>query len=146
MHYFLCDLVLDIFQNGIEAGASLLVLSIEEKENSSGERIFGFSVKDNGKGMDEKELQKALDPFYTDGIKHPGRKIGLGLPFLVQTAEVSGGSWEINSGEDGTEVKAWFSLECIDTPPIGDIEGLFRSALLFKDDIEIVLRYNGNLL
>jgi hypothetical protein len=37
--------------------------------------------------MTAEELQRALDPFHTDGIKHPHRKVGLGLPFLVQTAE-----------------------------------------------------------
>jgi hypothetical protein len=99
--------------------------------------------------MDRAELDRALDPFVTDGVKHPGRKVGLGIPFLIQTASLSGGGWDISSvkagsekaGErQGTVVEAWFDLGNVDTPPVGDIPGLFRTVLLFQGPEEIIIR------
>jgi hypothetical protein len=160
MHFTLADLVADITQNGAESGADLVELEIRERFTGgastgipAGE--FRFSAKDNGKGMDEAELTRAKDPFVTDGIKHPGRKVGLGIPFLIQTTSLSGGGWNISSakaaasakdgklepGEQrGTVVEAWFDLGNVDTPPVGDIPGLFRTVLLFTGPQEIVIR------
>ena len=134
-------------------------------------REFRFFAGDNGKGMAGADLDRNMDPFVTDGVKHPGRKVGLGLPFLIQTAVDSGGGWRIISavkggervlrsggtvrnvagkdGDDfsfiggsanGTGVEAWFDLANVDTPPIGDIPGLFRSVLMFTGPQEIILR------
>ena len=153
MHFTLADLVTDIAQNGIESGADLVELSISEtvdspEPGSGGKREFRFTVKDNGKGMSSEEQLLARDPFVTDGIKHPHRKVGLGIPFLIQTAEASGGGWKMEStkkkegtaGPHGTEISAWFDLENVDTPPVGDIPGVFRTVLLFDKPAEIVIR------
>ncbi|MFQ3546703.1 MAG: ATP-binding protein [Termitinemataceae bacterium] len=138
MHFTVSDLILDIAQNGAEAGARTVKLIIEETD-----RKFRFVVEDNGKGMTEEELQKALDPFHTDGVKHPHRTVGLGLPFLVQTAEQCGGGWDIASKKgQGTTVSAWFDLECVDTPPLGDIPELIRMVLLLPGPEEIVVERN----
>jgi len=168
LHFTLADLVTDITQNACEAQARLVELEISE---GGGE--FRFLVRDNGKGMTKEELEHALDPFVTDGVKHPGRRVGLGIPFLIQTALQSGGGWRISSAKaggdvtvrsggtaidaanggaggnvgtldaanaSGTTVEAWFDLANVDTPPVGDIPGLFRTALLFTGPEEIVLR------
>jgi len=151
MHFTLADLVADITQNGAESGAGTVELEVRETGNSAepgscGKTEFRFTVKDNGKGMSSEELTRAQDPFVTDGIKHPHRKVGFGLPFLIQTAEASGGGWKMESrkrGEaehPGTEVSAWFDLGNVDTPPVGDIPGLFRTVLLFSGPDEIVIR------
>ena len=146
MHFTLADLVTDITQNGTESGADVVELQISETVDSAGPAFrgggeFRFAVKDNGKGMSADELKRAQDPFVTDGIKHPHRKVGLGLPFLIQTAEQSGGGWEIESGKGkGTKVSAWFDLGNVDTPPVGDIPGMFRTVLLFGGPSEIVIR------
>jgi hypothetical protein len=136
MHFTLTDLVTDITQNAVEAGAGRVELEV-----SDGNKEFRFLVKDNGKGMTEEELKKAIDPFFTDGVKHPHRKVGLGIPFLIQTAEQSGGGWDIKSEKGkGTTVTAWFDSENVDTPPVGDIPGMFRTILMFNSEAEIVLR------
>ena len=159
MHFTLTDLVTDITQNGVESGAALVELFISETSDSSGKGEFRFTVKDNGKGMSGKELKRAQDPFVTDGVKHPHRKVGLGLPFLIQTAEASGGGWKMESrkrgeaessgGEpspmgtaecSGTEISAWFDLGNVDTPPVGDIPGMFRTVLLFGGPEEMSIR------
>ena len=136
MHFTLADLVTDITQNAIEAGAELVELEISEDDKE-----FRFLIKDNGKGMTEEELQRAKDPFVTDGIKHPNRKVGLGLPFLIQTAELSGGGWDIKSEKGkGTTVTAWFDNSNVDIPPAGDIPGAFRSILMLPTKAEIKIR------
>ena len=173
MHFSLCDLAADITQNCAESGASLVELAVWETDDpgdveNPAVREFRFFAGDNGKGMTGADLDRNMDPFVTDGVKHPGRKIGLGLPFLIQTAVDSGGGWRISSavkeGEkvqrsggvanktlpciarfagdsiNGTSVEAWFDLANVDTPPIGDIPGLFRSVLMFTGPEEIVLK------
>ncbi|HCC37421.1 MAG TPA: ATP-binding protein [Treponema sp.] len=136
MHFTLADLVTDITQNSCEAGAAMVELDVRE---SGGE--FRFTVRDNGKGMSAEELKRAVDPFVTDGIKHPRRKVGLGIPFLIQTAEQSGGGWDIQSEKGkGTVTTAWFDMTNVDTPPVGDIAGMFRTVLLFEGKQDMLLR------
>jgi len=136
LHFTLADLVTDITQNAVEAGSSLVELEVTD-----GGKEFRFLVKDNGKGMTREELNRAIDPFVTDGVKHPNRKVGLGLPFLIQTAEQSGGGWDIQSVKGkGTTATAWFDSENVDTPPTGDIAGMFRTILMFNSDAEIIIR------
>jgi len=136
MHFTLGDLVMDIAQNAAESGATVVQVTIEETD-----RDFFFEVRDNGKGMTETELERAKDPFQSDGKKHPQRRVGLGIPFLIQTAEQSGGTWNIESTKGvGTTVKARFDLLNLDTPPIGDIPGLFRTILLFPGPEETIIQ------
>ena len=147
MHFTLADLITDIAQNGVESGAAVIEVHISETLDSSGKGEFKFTVKDNGKGMSEEELKQAQDPFVTDGIKHPHRKVGLGLPFLIQTAEASGGGWKMESKKrndpadsSGTSVSAWFDLGNVDTPPLGDIPGMFRTVILFNGPEDIIIK------
>jgi hypothetical protein len=136
MHFTLSDLVVDITQNASESGAALVELEVRE---TGGE--FRFEVRDNGKGMSREELDRAKDPFGTDGEKHPGRKVGLGIPFLMQTASQSGGGWDVTSEKNrGTTVSAWFDMTNVDTPPAGDLPGLFRTVFLFPGPKEVVVR------
>jgi hypothetical protein len=140
LHFTLNDLIADITQNGAESGAELVELSIEETYSQEKAEIR-FTVQDNGKGMDKETLKRATDPFTTDGVKHPHRKVGLGLPFLIQTAEQSGGGWDIESMPGkGTTTTAWFDPRNIDTPPFEDIPGLFRTVFMFNGPREILLR------
>ena len=136
MHFTLADLITDITQNAVEAGSDMVELEVTENEKE-----FRFIVKDNGKGMTEEELKRAIDPFVTDGIKHPHRKVGLGLPFLIQTAEQSGGGSDIKSEKGkGTTVTAWFDINNVDIPPTGDVAGMFRTILMFESRAEIKIR------
>ncbi|MCL2044144.1 MAG: sensor histidine kinase [Treponema sp.] len=141
MHFTIADLISDITQNGCESGAKLVELEITE---GGGE--FRFVVRDNGKGMTKEQLSRAIDPFVTDGIKHPHRKVGLGLPFLIQTAEQSGGGWDIQSEKgEGTTITAWFDTGNVDMPPIGDVPGMFRTILMFEGEGEVIIRRSKKL-
>ena len=135
MHFTLSDLVTDITQNACEAGADTVELEVRESS-----REFRFQVSDNGRGMSAEELKRASDPFVTDGIKHPGRKIGLGIPFLIQTAEQSGGGCNVQSEKGtGTTTSAWFDMTNVDTPPVGDVAGMFRTVLMFEGRQDILI-------
>jgi len=146
MHYTLCDLFSDLTQNAVEAGADHITVELNGTDRS-----ISLTIRDNGKGMSPDQLAQATDPFWTDGIKHPGRKVGLGLPFLIQTAESTGGSWNIESkhtGETGTTVTCSFDLTNIDTPPVGDVTGFFRQILTFDGNYEmkiaVTAEHGGN--
>ena len=114
MHATLCDLITDIIQNAVEADATVIELVIRETEE-----MFEFEVKDNGKGMSSEIQAKAVDPFYSDGHKHAHRRVGLGLPFLFQTAEAA-----IESQEGcGTVIRFRAKAQHMDLPPLGDFAG-----------------------
>ncbi len=152
MHFTLCDMLSDLTQNAVEADSTVIRVRVRETDQE-----LQVTIEDNGKGMTPAELKRAEDPFYTDGVKHPGRKVGLGIPFLIQTAESTGGSWSITSSkgtaEDadkrGTTVEARFDLTNIDTPPVGDVTGFFRQILTFDGKYEMllsrVLERNGHV-
>ncbi len=161
MHYSLCDMFSDLTQNSIEADAKQVSVRLVQSEKE-----ILFSVEDNGHGMTQEQLEKAADPFYTDGVKHPGRKVGLGIPFLIQTAEETGGAWKIetraegegfaamSSGvqieeglrpsaksgdETGTFLACLFDLTNIDLPPLGSVPAFFRQCLAFCRDYEMAV-------
>ena len=126
----------DLTQNAFEAASNLITVELKQDD-----REILIRIEDNGKGMSPEQLKKATDPFYTDGIKHPGRKVGLGIPFLIQTADETGGSWNIRSESGrGTIVEARFDLTNIDTPPVGDVTGYFRQILTFDGRYEMIIR------
>jgi len=134
VHYALTDYLLDLVQNSLEAGASVVRVSVSEADGR-----LEAAVLDNGSGMDGAEVARATDPFHTDGNKHPGRKVGLGLPFLIQALDQAGGRWDISSARGrGTDVRFWFPLDGVDTPPVGDLPGCFLSCMCFDGDYELV--------
>ena len=140
MHRYISDFILDITQNSFEANSSYVELIVNEEN-----RFLYVTIKDNGKGMSQDVLNKVLDPYYTDGIKHKDRKVGLGLPFLVQSVKESGGSFDIKSKpNEGTQVECSFDLCNIDTPPIGDFPSTFLALYSDPKAKEIVIRREIN--
>ncbi|MDP2791402.1 MAG: sensor histidine kinase [Rectinemataceae bacterium] len=140
MHYAIVDFLIDIAQNSCEAGAELVKIRLDEDEAG-----IEITVSDNGKGMTERELERSIDPFVTDGKKHPGRKVGLGLPFLKQAAEQGGGHFSIVSEKGrGTEVAFRFDKRNLDCPPLGDLPGALLSVLCMPGAREIkIFRRRG---
>jgi hypothetical protein len=125
MHICVGDFLLDIVQNSFEAESSQVELVVQETSN-----ILYCSVQDNGKGMDAETQRRVLDPFYTDGIKHKKRKVGLGLPFLYQATDACEGTFNLESEVGkGTRVVFSFNLEHLDAPPIGDLTSVFVALL-----------------
>lgn len=128
--------LLDIVQNSVKAGASVIEMEICE---SVSEDQLTMRVVDNGSGMDEDFLAKVCDPFVTSRTT---RKVGLGIPLLKMEAESCGGSFEITSKlGSGTSVTARFGLSHLDRKPLGDIPSTLAAIVGAKDDIRYIYRH-----
>ena len=69
--------------------------------------------------VDEELLAAVQDPFTTTRTT---RKVGLGIPFLKEGAEMTGGSLDLWSKEgEGTKISATYGYSHIDRPPLGDL-------------------------
>lgn len=135
MHATVCDIIADLVQNAIEAKAKRVELSVA----TSPEKIE-VAVRDNGKGMDAATLKRAVEPFYTEPGKHDKRKVGLGLPFLYQTAEQAGGAVDIKS-EPGVGTRVHFTLDARnwDVPPMGDLPETVLELMAFGEGYDLSL-------
>lgn len=108
--------ILDIVQNSIAAQATLVEIIVEENLDKDYLRI---SIQDNGKGMKQEQIERALDPFYTS---RTNRRVGLGLPMYQAHALECGGDFSLTSQVGlGTKVIASFQHSHIDRVPLGDI-------------------------
>lgn len=115
--------VLDIAENGINAGADRIFIEVDD-----GSEEIRITVGDNGRGMDEETVRAVTDPFYTTRKE---RRVGLGLPFLKQLAELCGGTFSLNSRPgEGSQVIASFRKDSIDTPPLGDMASSILALLV----------------
>ncbi len=128
--------ILDIAQNSISAGAS--IVNIELLENISDD-ILHLKISDNGKGMDENTVNNVTDPYFTT---RRTRKVGLGIPLLKHSAEQAGGSFMISSiPGQGTEISAIFCHSHIDRPPVGDIAGVISILAGANPEIDFIYRH-----
>ena len=128
--------ILDIVENSINAGSSRIEVRIVTDEKAD---HLGLSIADDGRGMDEEELEKARDPFYTS---KPGKRVGLGIPLLAQAAREGGGEFSIRSAAGGgTLLKATFRMSHPDTKPLGDIAGTMRMLQVTHPEIEFVFEH-----
>jgi signal transduction histidine kinase len=108
--------ILDIAENSIRAGATLVRILVRESRSKD---LFLMRITDTGRGMTREERGRALDPFYTT---KKVRRVGLGLPMLAEAAERTGGRLRLRSRpQTGTIVEASFGLSHIDRQPLGDI-------------------------
>ncbi len=134
MHVTLGEYLLDVAQNAVEAGASLVIVDVTE--NGEGWEV---NVADNGKGMEAGALQRVFDPFHTEPGKHAGRRVGLGLPFLRQAVEQAGGRLDVKSEPGtGTSVHFRFPADHVDAPPAGDLAGTLNALMALPGEYELV--------
>ena len=108
--------VLDIAENSVAANASLC--EIEIVESTEAKELF-IGIYDDGKGMTEEQVRSVKDPFFTTRTT---RKVGMGVPLFKMAAEMTGGSFDIESKVGvGTKVKATFKTDHLDFTPLGDM-------------------------
>lgn len=128
--------ILDIAENGVQAGAK--TIEIEVLEDTRQDRLV-ILVKDDGRGMTKEKMTRLSDPFVTSRTT---RKVGLGIPFLKAAAEACNGHLKINSDlGTGTEVKVEFQHSHIDRMPLGDLAGTFLSLLIGYPDVHWRFKY-----
>jgi hypothetical protein len=126
--------LLDIIQNSREAGASDILVEVEE-DTARDELVM--RVTDNGGGVPPERLPHLFDPFYTT---RKTRHVGLGLPLLKAAAERTGGTATVVSAPGHTVVEARFGHSNVDRAPLGDLPGTLLAAML--DDGSPRLRYH----
>lgn len=84
---------------------------------SSDDHFLKIVVEDDGIGMEENVLSRALEPFFT--TKAPGEGSGLGLPMVYGFAKQSNGDLSIESSlGEGTSVTV-----CFPSDDIGAVQG-----------------------
>ncbi len=131
--------ILDVAQNSITAGASLI--TIEVNENTVDHSLL-IGIYDNGKGMSEEQVRSVVDPFFTTRTT---RKVGMGIPLFKMAAEQTGGKLEIKSELGvGTEVRAYFKTDSVDFTPLGDMASTIQMLITMNTDRDFVYKYIVN--
>ncbi len=128
--------ILDIVQNSIRANANLIGIEITELPEEN-QLIITFT--DDGSGMNAEQVQLAIDPFYTSRTT---RKVGLGLSLFKQNAEMTGGSFILESElGKGTKVTATFGLNHLDRPVLGDLVGTLLLLICSSREADYVFKH-----
>ena len=129
--------ILDIAQNSISAGASLITIEVSE---SLVDHNLLIGIYDNGKGMSEEQVRSVIDPFFTTRTT---RKVGMGIPLFKMAAEQTGGSLEIKSELGvGTEVKAYFKTDSVDFTPLGDVASTVQMLITMNTDRDFLYKHS----
>jgi len=131
--------ILDLVENSIEAGASKVEVRL--REDLKADRLT-IEIDDNGKGMDDEMLKRALDPFFTT---KKVRRVGLGLSLFQQAALAAGGDFAIQSKPGrGTKLKASFQLSHIDRKPLGDMTKTVITLIVGHPDVRLMYQHRKN--
>jgi signal transduction histidine kinase len=131
--------VLDIAENSTRACAKVIRITVIENEGP--DRLI-IEIEDDGNGMDQETLRRALDPFFTS---KKVRRVGLGLPMLAEAARRTGGRFEIESKPGkGTRVVAEFGYSHVDRQPLGDITGTLINLIVGHPGVDFVYTHSKN--
>ena len=131
--------ILDIAENSVRAGASLVEITIIEDEDKN---IFSIEINDDGCGMTEEEIKKVFDPFYTT---KKVRRVGLGVPMLSDAARRAGGDLRLTSVKGkGPNLKVTFELNHIDRQPLGDIVSTLIILIAGNSFVDFLYKHRHN--
>ncbi len=123
--------ILDVAENGINAGADRVRITVEEARKDNRLRIV---LSDNGRGIPPDLIRNVTDPFYTTRTT---RRVGLGLSLLEAAARQCNGSMRVESTEGkGTSVIVEFEYNHIDRAPLGDMAGTLISLIMGYPDVD----------
>lgn len=126
--------VMDIARNSVAAGATVIGISLVMEG-----KWLVLRIDDNGNGMEKKFLENVTDPFTTTRTT---RKVGMGIPLLKQSAEMTGGSFTIKSEKGvGTTVEAVFDTDSIDRIPIGDMDETIKALIQANPELDYEIRF-----
>lgn len=125
--------VMDIAQNSISAGASLITITVEEDAELD---ELSISIGDNGRGMTPEQVEHVTDPFFTTRTT---RSVGLGVPLFKMEAEMTGGRFSLESTLGvGTTTTAVFKPSSVDMIPLGDINGTVSMLVMMNPDLDFL--------
>jgi len=128
--------ILDVAENGINAGADFIRIEVMEKRRAN--RLY-LRVADNGRGIAPEQIDRVADPFYTSSTT---RRVGLGLSLLDAAARRCGGYMRIRSDiGEGSEVFAEFVHDHIDRAPLGDMAATMTTLIMGNPAVEFEYRH-----
>jgi hypothetical protein len=128
--------ILDIAENSVSAGASLVQITVSVDRH---EDLLTVSIEDDGCGMTEEQLKKILSVSTDENCTI---RSGIGLPLFKAAAEAASGHLAVNSVPGrGTEVKAVFVFSDKNRKPLGDTEGVIHDLIIFHPDTDFVYTY-----
>ncbi len=132
--------ILDIAQNSVTAGASLIGITLTETDET-----LTIAISDNGCGMSPEMVQNVTDPFCTTRTT---RSVGLGIPLFRLAAEQTGGhlsvvsqTAEMSPKDHGTTTTAFFYKNHIDFTPLGDVVSSLLTLIQGCGDIDVVFTH-----
>jgi len=129
--------ILDIAQNSVRAEATLIEITVAVDNAAD---TLTVTIKDDGCGMTAEQIDRVTDPFFTT---RNTRDIGLGVPFFKFSAELTGGSFSLDSEVGkGTVVKAVYVLSSIDRMPLGDMTETIHSLVVYNGHIDFCYIYS----
>jgi len=131
--------ILDIVENALRAGAKKVEINIDEDVKQDHLKI---EIRDDGKGMDQTMLEKALDPFFTTKTV---REVGLGLSLFREAARAAGGDMTVESEPGkGTCVKATFQHSHVDRQPLGDMALTLQTLIVANPAVRFLYSHREN--
>jgi len=128
--------VLDMIDNSIRAGASVISVTIKEDHARD---FLSISIEDDGRGLDVPP-KVAANPFYTT---KRGKRMGLGLSFFHAAAERAGGDLSLmTSNLGGLAVTATMRLSHVDRNPLGNLAATLASVVFANPHIDLRCRFS----
>jgi signal transduction histidine kinase len=129
--------VLDLMENSIRAGASVVSVTVQQDSARNRLRIV---VADNGPGL-AVPAGVATDPFFTT---KRGKRTGLGLSLFAAAAERAGGKLALRKSRlGGLSVAATMQLDHVDRAPLGDLATTLATVAAANPGLEIRCRLSA---
>ena len=133
--------ILDLVQNSVSAGATLVVVIIAR---DTARDTLTITIEDDGKGMAPEFLERVTSPFTTTRTT---RKVGLGIPLFKQLTQMCEGDFQLESTVGkGTKLTARLRASHLDLPPLGDLKGTVETLVAAcpeKPDFRFVYSVDG---
>ncbi len=128
--------IMDLIENGLNAGATLVELTVEEDRSA---HRLAVHIRDNGRGIPETLVNEVLNPFFTTRTT---RRVGMGLSLFREASRRCEGSFDLKSEEGkGTEVSATFRLGHIDLAPLGDMGSTLSCLIIGNPGVDFLYRH-----
>ena len=128
--------ILDLIENSVREGASMILITLIENEEKD---ILKIIAEDDGPGLSVSP-DAALDPFCTT---KNGKRTGLGLSLFRGAAERAGGRLTLRQSVlGGLAVEATMQLNHVDRAPLGDIAATVSSVACTNPEIDLCCRFH----
>jgi anti-sigma regulatory factor (Ser/Thr protein kinase) len=126
--------ILDLIENSVRAGVTVVSLLIEEDHAKD---VLKICVEDNGCGL-QVSPDVATHPFYTT---KNGKRVGLGLSLFQAAAQRAGGGLTLGkSALGGLAVTVTMRLSHVDRTPMGNLAGTLSSVACTNPGIDLRCR------